>query len=77
VCKQLRAYKKNKAGVLISIVGFGRPKFKGASSAPAKAAPAKAAPAKAAPAKAAPGKIDPKVKAAIDLLTKNGYTVSK
>jgi hypothetical protein len=28
VCKQLRAYKKNKAGVLISIVGFGRPKFK-------------------------------------------------
>jgi hypothetical protein len=27
VCKQLRAYKKNKAGVLISIVGFGRPKF--------------------------------------------------
>jgi hypothetical protein len=31
VCKQLRAYKKNKAGVLISIVGFGRPKF-GASS---------------------------------------------
>jgi hypothetical protein len=27
VCKQLRAYKKNKAGVLISIVGFGRPKY--------------------------------------------------
>jgi hypothetical protein len=27
VCKQLRAYKKNKAGVMISIVGFGRPKF--------------------------------------------------
>jgi hypothetical protein len=43
VCKQLRAYKKNKAGVLISIVGFGRPKF-GASTAPAKeAAPAKKA----------------------------------
>jgi hypothetical protein len=56
----------------VSIVGFGRPKFKGAASAPAKAAPAKAAPAKAAPAK-----LDPKVKAAIDLLTKNGYTVSK
>jgi uncharacterized protein (TIGR02594 family) len=39
VCKQLRAYKKNKAGVLISIVGFGRPKFgasKTAASAPAK-----------------------------------------
>jgi hypothetical protein len=28
VCKQLRAYKKNKKGVMISIVGFGRPKFK-------------------------------------------------
>jgi hypothetical protein len=27
VCKQLRAYKKNKSGVMISIVGFGRPKF--------------------------------------------------
>ena len=33
VCKQLRAYKKNKAGVMISIVGFGRPKFKGAAKA--------------------------------------------
>jgi hypothetical protein len=33
VCKQLRAYKKNKAGVMISIVGFGRPKFKGAGEA--------------------------------------------
>lgn len=29
--KKLRAYKKNKAGVMISIVGFGRPKYKGAS----------------------------------------------
>lgn len=28
VCKQLRAYKKNKKGVQVSIVGFGRPKFK-------------------------------------------------
>jgi hypothetical protein len=28
VCKQLRAFKKNKKGVQISIVGFGRPKFK-------------------------------------------------
>ena len=27
VCKQLRAFKKNKDGVMISIVGFGRPKF--------------------------------------------------
>lgn len=26
-CKKLRAYKKNKKGVMISIVGFGRPKF--------------------------------------------------
>jgi hypothetical protein len=29
VCRQLRAYKKNKKGVMVSIVGFGRPKFKG------------------------------------------------
>jgi hypothetical protein len=35
VCKQLRAYKKNKAGVMISIVGFGRPKFKAAGAAQA------------------------------------------
>ena len=27
-CRQLRAFKKNKAGVQVSIVGFGRPKFK-------------------------------------------------
>ena len=33
VCRQLRAFKKNKAGVMISIVGFGRPKFKGAAKA--------------------------------------------
>lgn len=32
VVKKLRAYKKNKKGVLVSIVGFGRPKFKGTSS---------------------------------------------
>ena len=30
VCKKLRAYKKNKKNVLVSIVGFGRPKFGGA-----------------------------------------------
>ena len=43
VCKQLRAYKKNKAGVMISIVGFGRPKYGAAKAAPAAeaAAPAK------------------------------------
>ncbi len=29
VCRQLRAYKKNKKNVMVSIVGFGRPKFKG------------------------------------------------
>jgi hypothetical protein len=34
VCKQLRAFKKNKAGVMISIVGFGRPKFKATGSTP-------------------------------------------
>jgi hypothetical protein len=44
VCKRLRAFKKNKAGVQISIVGFGRPTFKAAGA--VKAAPAaKAAPA--------------------------------
>ena len=35
-CKKLRAFKKNKAGEQISIVGFGRPKFKiGGASKPA------------------------------------------
>ena len=71
VCKQLRAYKKNKAGVLISIVGFGRPKF-GASATPAKKASASKDTSQKIPAK-----IDPKVKEAIDLLTKKGYKVSK
>lgn len=32
-CKQLRAYKKNKKGVQVSIVGFGRPKFKTSAAA--------------------------------------------
>ena len=43
VVKKLRAYKKNKANVQISIVGFGRPKFKGATKAdaPQAAAPEK------------------------------------
>jgi hypothetical protein len=44
VCKRLRAFKKNKAGVQISIVGFGRPKFGGTSA--AKPAAAKASEAK-------------------------------
>jgi len=33
VSRKLRAYKKNKKGVMVSIVGFGRPKFKGAAKA--------------------------------------------
>jgi len=70
-CKKLRAYKKNKKGVMISIVGFGRPKFGGsaASSSSSKPAVKKAdSPAKGPSAD---------VKAAIDLLTKNGYKVTK
>jgi len=35
-CKKLRAYKKNKKNVMISIVGFGRPKFKAGGSTQAK-----------------------------------------
>ena len=42
VSKKLRAFKKNKAGEMISIVGFGRPKFKGAAKAAAAPAEAKA-----------------------------------
>ena len=34
--KKLRAYKKNKKGVMVSIVGFGRPKYKGATNAAVK-----------------------------------------
>jgi hypothetical protein len=40
VSQKVRGYKKNKKGEMISIVGFGRPKFKGAASAPAQAAAA-------------------------------------
>jgi hypothetical protein len=67
VCKQLRAYKKNKKGVQISIVGFGRPKFKGAgagASAPAAARPTA-------------DEDSPEVKAAIQLLVSKGYKVTK
>ena len=39
VSKKLRAFKKNKQGEMISIVGFGRPKFGNAG--PSKAAPSK------------------------------------
>jgi peptidoglycan hydrolase-like protein with peptidoglycan-binding domain len=33
VLKQVRGYKKNKKNVMISVVGFGRPKFPGAAKA--------------------------------------------
>ena len=46
VCKKLRAYKKNPKNVMVSIVGFGRPKF-GASVSSTSAAPAKKGTAKA------------------------------
>jgi hypothetical protein len=41
VSKKLRAYKKNPKKVMISIVGFGRPKFKAAGAAVAAPAAAK------------------------------------
>jgi hypothetical protein len=37
-CKKLRAFKKNKKGVMISIVGFGRPKFGGSAASSSKPA---------------------------------------
>jgi len=43
-CKKLRAYKKNKAGEQISIVGFGRPKFKVGGTAKPTASSAEACP---------------------------------
>jgi hypothetical protein len=46
VCKKLRAYKKNPKNVMVSIVGFGRPKF-GASASATPSAPAKKGTAKA------------------------------
>ena len=67
-CKKLRAFKKNKKGIMISIVGFGRPKF-GASASSSKPAVTKSS----SPAKGPSAE----VKAAIDLLTKNGYKVTK
>lgn len=33
VAQKVRGFKKNKKGIMISIVGFGRPKFKGATTA--------------------------------------------
>jgi hypothetical protein len=38
VSQKTRGFKKNKKGEMISIVGFGRPKFKGAASTPAPSA---------------------------------------
>ena len=42
--KKLRAYKKNSKGVLVSIVGFGRPKYKTANGTPATSADKKICP---------------------------------
>ena len=67
-CKKLRAYKKNKKGVMISIVGFGRPKFGGSAASSSPAVKKADSVAKGPSAE---------VKAAIDLLTKNGYKVTK
>jgi len=67
VCKQLRAYKKNKKNVLISIVGFGRPKFGGSSVSNSKSEKTNSKPAK----------VGPKVQEAIDFLISKGYTVTK
>ena len=69
-CKKLRAFKKNKKGIMISIVGFGRPKF-GVAASSSKPAVKKTG--------SAPSASQPSadVKAAIDLLTKKGYKVTK
>ena len=67
-CKKLRAFKKNKKGIMISIVGFGRPKFGAVASSSKPAVTNSSSPAKGPSAE---------VKAAIDLLTKNGYKVTK
>lgn len=65
-CKKLRAYKKNKKNVMISIVGFGRPKFGASDSIPA-----------VTKADSTAKQPSAEIKAAIDLLTKNGYKVTK
>jgi hypothetical protein len=68
-CKKLRAFKKNKKGIMISIVGFGRPKFGASAASSSKPAATKSS----SPAKEPMAD----VKAAIDLLTKKGYKVTK
>ena len=65
VCKKLRAYKKN---VMVSIVGFGRPKF-------GKSAVTASKPSSGSASKST--KVNPKIQAAIDLLTSEGYKVTK
>ena len=67
-CKKLRAFKKNKKGIMISIVGFGRPKF-GASASVSKPAVTKSS--------SATSQSSADVKAAIELLIKKGYKVTK
>jgi len=67
-CRKLRAFKKNKKGIMISIVGFGRPKF-GAAASSSKPAVTKSSSAASQP--------SADVKAAIDLLIKKGYKVTK
>jgi hypothetical protein len=70
-CKKLRAYKKNKKGVMISIVGFGRPKFGGSAASSSKPAVKKTGSASSASQPSAD------VNAAIELLIKKGYKVTK
>jgi len=67
-CRKLRAFKKNKKGILISIVGFGRPKF-GAAASSSKPAVTKSS--------SATSQSSADVKAAIELLIKKGYKVNK
>ena len=67
-CKKLRAFKKNKKGIMISIVGFGRPKF-GAAASVSKPAVTKSS--------SATSQSSADVKAAIELLIKKGYKVTK
>jgi hypothetical protein len=69
-CRKLRAFKKNKKGVMISIVGFGRPKF-GAAASVSKPAVKKTGSASSASQPSA------EVNAAIELLIKKGYKVTK
>lgn len=68
VCKKVRGFRKNPKNVQVSIVGFGRPKFKGA---------VKAAPTAAQEPQTATQTVSPEVLAAIQLLRANGYTVQK